>query len=91
MPPKCFRDSRGRGRCGEILALRPPDVGADRRHAKRVAGVGPDSLSLKCGDGAEQKEPLIMTIELKPEQERIIQQQLATGLYGSVDEVLASA
>ena len=32
-----------------------------------------------------------MTIELKPEQERIIQQQLATGLYGSVDEVLASA
>ena len=32
-----------------------------------------------------------MTIELKPEQERIIQQQLATGLYRSVDEVLDTA
>jgi Arc/MetJ-type ribon-helix-helix transcriptional regulator len=32
-----------------------------------------------------------MTIELKPEQERIIHDQLATGLYESVDEVLATA
>jgi len=32
-----------------------------------------------------------MTIELKPEQERIVRQQLATGLYGSVDEVITSA
>ncbi len=32
-----------------------------------------------------------MTIELKPEQERIIQQQLAGGHFRSVDEVLASA
>ena len=32
-----------------------------------------------------------MTIELKPKQEQIIQQQLASGLYGSVDEVLAAA
>ncbi len=32
-----------------------------------------------------------MTIELKPEQEQIIQQQLATGLYGSVAAVLDTA
>ena len=32
-----------------------------------------------------------MTIELKPEQEKIIQQQLATGLYQSVYEVLDTA
>ena len=32
-----------------------------------------------------------MTINLKPEQERIIQEQLATGLYRSVDEVLDTA
>ena len=32
-----------------------------------------------------------MTIELKPEQEQIIQQQLASGLYGSVEEVLTAA
>ncbi len=32
-----------------------------------------------------------MTIELKPEQEQIIQQQLATGLFGSVEEVLDTA
>lgn len=32
-----------------------------------------------------------MTIELKPEQEQIIQRQLATGLYGSVEEVLDTA
>lgn len=32
-----------------------------------------------------------MTIELKPEHARIIQQQLASGLYGSVDEVLDTA
>jgi putative addiction module CopG family antidote len=32
-----------------------------------------------------------MTVELKPEQERIIQEQLASGLYRSVDEVLTSA
>ena len=32
-----------------------------------------------------------MTIELKPEQEQIIQQQLASGLYGSVEEVLDTA
>jgi putative addiction module CopG family antidote len=32
-----------------------------------------------------------MTIELKPELEQIIQQQLASGLYGSVDEVLTAA
>jgi putative addiction module CopG family antidote len=32
-----------------------------------------------------------MTVELKPEQEQIIQQQLASGLYGSVDEVLTAA
>lgn len=29
-----------------------------------------------------------MTIELKPEQEQIIRRQLASGLYGSVEEVL---
>jgi putative addiction module CopG family antidote len=29
-----------------------------------------------------------VTIELKPEQEQIIQRQLASGLYGSVEEVL---
>jgi putative addiction module CopG family antidote len=32
-----------------------------------------------------------VTIELKPEQEQIIQQQLASGLYGSVEEVLDTA
>lgn len=32
-----------------------------------------------------------MTIELKPEQAQIIQAQLATGLYSSVDEVLDTA
>jgi Arc/MetJ-type ribon-helix-helix transcriptional regulator len=32
-----------------------------------------------------------VTIELKPEHARIIQQQLASGLYGSVDEVLDTA
>jgi len=32
-----------------------------------------------------------VTIELKPKQEQIIQQQLASGLYGSVDEVLDTA
>ncbi|MGA2595695.1 MAG: type II toxin-antitoxin system ParD family antitoxin [Bryobacteraceae bacterium] len=32
-----------------------------------------------------------MTIELKPEHARIIQQQLASGLYGSVDELLDTA
>jgi hypothetical protein len=32
-----------------------------------------------------------VTIELKPEQEQIIQQQLATGLYGSVEDVLDTA
>ena len=32
-----------------------------------------------------------MTIELKPEQEQIIQRQLASGLYRSVEEVLTSA
>ena len=32
-----------------------------------------------------------MTIELKPVQEQIIQQQLASGLYGSVEEVLDTA
>ncbi|MBZ5625986.1 MAG: hypothetical protein LAQ69_45955 [Acidobacteriia bacterium] len=32
-----------------------------------------------------------MTIELKPEQERIIQQQLANGHFKSVDEVLTTA
>ena len=32
-----------------------------------------------------------MTIELKPEQERIIREHLASGLYGSVDEVLTTA
>ena len=32
-----------------------------------------------------------MTIELKPEQEQIIQQQLASGLYASVEEVLDTA
>lgn len=32
-----------------------------------------------------------MKIELKPEQERIIQQQLASGRFKSVDEVLATA
>jgi Arc/MetJ-type ribon-helix-helix transcriptional regulator len=33
----------------------------------------------------------VMTVELKPEQERIIQQQLTTGHFKSVDEVLATA
>jgi Arc/MetJ-type ribon-helix-helix transcriptional regulator len=32
-----------------------------------------------------------VTIELKPEQERIIQEQLATGRFRSVDEVLDTA
>ena len=32
-----------------------------------------------------------MTIELKPEQERIIQQQLASGRFKSVEEVLTTA
>jgi Arc/MetJ-type ribon-helix-helix transcriptional regulator len=32
-----------------------------------------------------------VTIELKPEQELIIQQQLASGHFKSVDEVLATA
>jgi Arc/MetJ-type ribon-helix-helix transcriptional regulator len=32
-----------------------------------------------------------VTIELKPEHERIIEQQLATGNFKSVDEVLATA
>jgi Arc/MetJ-type ribon-helix-helix transcriptional regulator len=32
-----------------------------------------------------------VTIELKPEQQRIIQRELATGLYRSVEEVLDTA
>jgi Arc/MetJ-type ribon-helix-helix transcriptional regulator len=32
-----------------------------------------------------------MTIELNPEQERIIQEQLASGLFDSVGEVLTTA
>ena len=32
-----------------------------------------------------------MTVELKPEQEAIIQPQLSTGLYQSADEVVATA
>jgi Arc/MetJ-type ribon-helix-helix transcriptional regulator len=32
-----------------------------------------------------------VTIELKPEQEQIIQRQLASGHFNSVDEVLATA
>jgi Arc/MetJ-type ribon-helix-helix transcriptional regulator len=32
-----------------------------------------------------------MMVELKPEQERIIQEQLASGHFKSVDEVLAAA
>jgi Arc/MetJ-type ribon-helix-helix transcriptional regulator len=32
-----------------------------------------------------------MTVELKPEQERIIQEQLARGRFKSVDEVLSAA
>ena len=32
-----------------------------------------------------------MTIKLKPEQERIIQEQLASGFFESVDEVLTAA
>jgi Arc/MetJ-type ribon-helix-helix transcriptional regulator len=32
-----------------------------------------------------------MTVELKPEMERIIQDQLASGRFSSVDEVLATA
>jgi len=32
-----------------------------------------------------------VTIELKPEQEQIIQRQLASGLYQSVEEVLDTA
>jgi Arc/MetJ-type ribon-helix-helix transcriptional regulator len=32
-----------------------------------------------------------MTVELKPEQERIIQEQLASGYFKSVDEVLTAA
>jgi Arc/MetJ-type ribon-helix-helix transcriptional regulator len=32
-----------------------------------------------------------MTIELKPEQEQIIQEHLASGLYRSVEEVLDTA
>jgi Arc/MetJ-type ribon-helix-helix transcriptional regulator len=32
-----------------------------------------------------------MTVELKPEQERLIQEQLANGQFKSVDEVLTAA
>jgi Arc/MetJ-type ribon-helix-helix transcriptional regulator len=32
-----------------------------------------------------------MTVNLKPEQEQIIQEHLASGLFKSVDEVLAAA
>jgi putative addiction module CopG family antidote len=32
-----------------------------------------------------------VTIDLKPEQEQIIRQQLASGVYGSVEEVLDTA
>ena len=32
-----------------------------------------------------------MTVELKPEQERIVRRQLAAGHFASVDEVLATA
>jgi len=32
-----------------------------------------------------------VTIDLKPEQEQIIREQLATGRYGSVEEVLDTA
>jgi Arc/MetJ-type ribon-helix-helix transcriptional regulator len=32
-----------------------------------------------------------MTVDLKPEQERIIQEQLASGFFKSVDEVLTAA
>ena len=32
-----------------------------------------------------------MTVELRPEQERIIREQLATGRFKSVDEVLTTA
>jgi Arc/MetJ-type ribon-helix-helix transcriptional regulator len=32
-----------------------------------------------------------VTIQLKPEHEQIVQQQLASGLYGSVEEVLTAA
>jgi Arc/MetJ-type ribon-helix-helix transcriptional regulator len=32
-----------------------------------------------------------MTVELRPEQERVIQEQLATGQFKSVDEVLTTA
>ena len=32
-----------------------------------------------------------MTVELKPEQERLIQEQLASGQFKSVDEVLTAA
>lgn len=32
-----------------------------------------------------------MTVDLKPEQERIIQEQLANGCFASIDEVLADA
>jgi Arc/MetJ-type ribon-helix-helix transcriptional regulator len=32
-----------------------------------------------------------MTVELKPEQERMIQEQLASGRFRSVDEVLSTA
>ena len=39
----------------------------------------------------EKGRCVLVTIELKPEQEQIIQQQLASGLYGSVEEVLTAA
>ena len=32
-----------------------------------------------------------MTVELKPEQERLIREHLASGLYASIDEVLTAA
>jgi Arc/MetJ-type ribon-helix-helix transcriptional regulator len=32
-----------------------------------------------------------MTVELKPEQERIIQEHLASGQFNSIDEVLTTA
>jgi Arc/MetJ-type ribon-helix-helix transcriptional regulator len=32
-----------------------------------------------------------MTIQLRPDQERIIQEQLASGRYGSVEEIIETA
>ena len=46
---------------------------------------------MKVTRGLLRRRDSVMTIELRPDQERIIREQLATGRYRSVDEVLDTA